>query len=248
MSSEGCSPCSARPAPSRAPSAPRYAARLGREYRLPDLFSSGGITAAHPNLLWSLFLPFLLAAALTLLGLLTRLRTPVLLAGVLALGFAVLWAVRAAQANGDSLTLAADGSGLRLGVAGAAGGGVLLLLAAGIMAGRVRRAPGAPARPRTAPAAARLRGRPRRGRLAGARLVRPHGGERYVRVEPPRPVREPRARADHSPADHPAPGPLTGRRGGARAGPGAQPRPCADCVPVPSFASSAYTHRSPLHA
>ncbi|MYX23964.1 hypothetical protein, partial [Streptomyces sp. SID8380] len=123
------------------PFRPWYAARLGREYRLPDLFSSGGITAAHPNLLWSLFLPFLLAAALTLLGLLTRLRTPVLLAGVLALGFAVLWAVRAAQANGDSLTLAADGSGLRLGVAGAAGGGVLLLLAAGIMAGRVRRAP-----------------------------------------------------------------------------------------------------------
>ncbi|MDT0425473.1 MULTISPECIES: hypothetical protein [unclassified Streptomyces] len=126
------------------PFRPWYAARLGREYRLPDLFSSGGITAAHPNLLWSLFLPFLLAAALTLLGLLTRLRTPVLLAGVLALGFAVLWAVRAAQANGDSLTLAADGSGLRLGVAGAAGGGVLLLLAAGIMAGRVRRAPAPP--------------------------------------------------------------------------------------------------------
>ncbi|MGE9697712.1 hypothetical protein ACQKFA_28645 [Streptomyces sp. CH6] len=123
------------------PFRPWYAARLGREYRLSDLFASGGITAAHPNLLWSLFLPFLLAAALTLLGLFARLRTVLVLAGVLALGSAVLWAVRVAQANGDALTVAADGSGLRPGFAGAAGGGVLLLLAAGIMTGRVRRAP-----------------------------------------------------------------------------------------------------------
>jgi hypothetical protein len=133
------------------PFRPWYEARLGREYRLPDLFTSGGVTAAQPNLLWSLFLPFLLAAALTLLGLLARLRGPVLLAGVLALGCTVLWAVRAAQANGDSLTVAADGSGLRVGAAGAAGGGVLLLLAAAVMTGRVRRAPAPPPAPLPAP-------------------------------------------------------------------------------------------------
>ncbi|WP_037871546.1 hypothetical protein, partial [Streptomyces sp. SPB074] len=123
---------------------PWYDARLGREYRLPDLFASGGVTAARPDLLWSLFLPFLLAAVLTLLGLFTRLRTPVLLAGVLALGFTVLWAVRVARANGDSLTLAADGSGLRVGAGRAAAGGVLLLLSAAVTARRPRRAEPAP--------------------------------------------------------------------------------------------------------
>ncbi|MEU6438829.1 hypothetical protein [Streptomyces sp. NPDC047046] len=129
------------------PFRPWYASRLGREYRLPDLFGSGGITAAHPNLLWSLFLPFLLAAALTLLGLFTRLRTVVLLAGVLALGCTVLWAVRAAQANGDALTIAADGSGVRTGAGAAAAGGVLLILAAAVMTGRVRAPEPAPAGP-----------------------------------------------------------------------------------------------------
>ncbi|WP_431034530.1 hypothetical protein ACQYWQ_12560 [Streptomyces sp. P6-2-1] len=126
------------------PFRPWYTSRLGREYRLPDLFVPGGITAAHPNLLWSLFLPFLLAAVLTLVGLFARLRTPVLLAGVLVLGCTVLWAVRAAQANGDSLTLAADGSGVRTGAGGAAAGGVLLLLAAAVMSGRPRHVPAPP--------------------------------------------------------------------------------------------------------
>ncbi|MEV0845274.1 hypothetical protein AB0J21_05170 [Streptomyces sp. NPDC049954] len=118
-----------------------YDTRLGRQYRLSELFGSGGVSGAHPNLLWSLFLPFLVTAVLTLAGVLARSRALVALAGVLALGFTVLWMVRVGQANGGSLTLDADGSGLAQGVAGAAGGGLLLLLAAAVMSGRARRRP-----------------------------------------------------------------------------------------------------------
>lgn len=116
-----------------------YDTRLGREYRLSELFESGGLSGAHPNLLWSLFLPFLVAAVLTLAGVLARARLLVLLAGVLVLGFTVLWMVRAGQANGGSLTLDSDGTGLGQGVAGAAGGGLLLLIAAAVMSGRTHR-------------------------------------------------------------------------------------------------------------
>ncbi|MET9545767.1 hypothetical protein ABZY36_10715 [Streptomyces sp. NPDC006627] len=114
-----------------------YDGRLGRHFRLGELFSGGGITAAHAELFASLFLPFAFAALVTLAGLLLRSRLAVAFAGVVVLGFAVLWMVRQGQAAG-SLSVAGDGSGLGLGVLGALGGGVLLLLAAALMAGRVR--------------------------------------------------------------------------------------------------------------
>ncbi|WP_405899273.1 hypothetical protein OG242_18750 [Streptomyces sp. NBC_00727] len=117
-----------------------YDGRLGRHYRLGDLFTGTGVTGAHPGgLFGSLWLPFLCAAVVTVVGVLLRSRALVALAGVVVLGFAVLWMVRVFQVT-DSLAVAGDGSGLGLGVGLALGGGVLMLLGAGAMSGR-RRAP-----------------------------------------------------------------------------------------------------------
>ncbi|WP_299535197.1 hypothetical protein [uncultured Streptomyces sp.] len=110
-----------------------YGGRLGRSYRVRDLF--GDLTPDRPPLLMSLLLPFVLAAVLAVLGVLLRQRLLVALAGLVALGFTVLWMVRLGQAEGG-LIIAGDGSGLGRGVAGAAGGGVLLLLGAVLMPGR----------------------------------------------------------------------------------------------------------------
>ncbi|MER7725639.1 hypothetical protein [Streptomyces sp. NPDC096323] len=110
-----------------------YDGRLGRHYGIDDLVT--GITGAHPGVLGSVLLPFLFAAVLAVVGVVLRFRPMVAVAGVLVLGFTVLWMVRQGQADG-SLTVAGDGSGLRVGVAGAVGGGVLLLLGAALMRGR----------------------------------------------------------------------------------------------------------------
>lgn len=113
-----------------------YDGRLGRHYRIGDLF--GGITDSEAGIWVSILLPFAFAALLTLVGLLLRVRLLVALAGVVVLGFTVLWMVRVGQALG-SLTVDGDGNGLGAGVALALGGGVLLLLAAAVMAGRGQR-------------------------------------------------------------------------------------------------------------
>ncbi|MGN9793631.1 hypothetical protein ACTMTU_21365 [Streptomyces sp. OZ13] len=110
-----------------------YDSRHGRDYRIQDLFT--GITSNEGELFASLLLPMAFAALLTLIGLLLRSRLLVALAGVVVLGFTVLWMVRQGQAAG-SLTAGGDGDGLGLGVALAFGGGVLLLLAAALMSGR----------------------------------------------------------------------------------------------------------------
>lgn len=110
-----------------------YDGRHGRDYRVQDLF--GGITADDGGLVTSLLLPMVFAALVTLVGLLLRSRLLVALAGVLVLGFTILWMVRQGQDAG-SLTAGGDGNGLGLGVALALGGGVLLLLAAALMSGR----------------------------------------------------------------------------------------------------------------
>ncbi|MFF8832475.1 hypothetical protein [Streptomyces sp. NPDC015131] len=112
-----------------------YDGRHGRDVRVADLFE--GISAARADLWTSLLLPFVFAALVTLVGLVLRSRLLVALAGVVVLGFTVLWMVRQGQAAGG-LSVDSDGSGLGLGVAMAAGGGVLLLLAAAVMSGRPR--------------------------------------------------------------------------------------------------------------
>ncbi|WP_392676279.1 hypothetical protein [Streptomyces sp. LN785] len=110
-----------------------YDGRLGRHYRIADLFD--GIGGTHPGLWGSMWLPLLFAAVVTVVGVVVRSRLLVALAGVVALGFTVLWTVRLGQATG-SVAVAADGSGLQLGVAYAAGGGALMLLGAALLPGR----------------------------------------------------------------------------------------------------------------
>ncbi|MFF3643994.1 hypothetical protein [Streptomyces sp. NPDC002564] len=116
-----------------------YDGRHGRDFRLDELFSGAGVTDAGAELFGSLFLPFAFAALLTLVGVVLRARLPVALAGVLVLGFTVLWMVRQGQAEG-SLAVAGDGSGLGQGVLGGLCGGVALLLGAALMTGRTSRA------------------------------------------------------------------------------------------------------------
>ncbi|MFE3252308.1 hypothetical protein [Streptomyces sp. NPDC059209] len=113
-----------------------YNGRHGRDYRVEDLFN--GITGTGSDLWVSLLLPMVFAALVTLIGLVLRSRLLVALAGLVVLGFTILWMVRQGQAAG-SLSLTSDGTGLGLGVAAALGGGALLLIAAAVMSGRTRR-------------------------------------------------------------------------------------------------------------
>ncbi|MFC9297901.1 hypothetical protein ACFTWH_16775 [Streptomyces sp. NPDC057011] len=112
-----------------------YDGRHGRDYRVQDLFTTTGITDHKAALMGSLLLPFLFAALLALVAVLRRSRLLMALAGVVVLGFAVLWMVRQGQAAG-SLTVGADGKGLGDGVANAFGAGALLILGAAVMRGR----------------------------------------------------------------------------------------------------------------
>ncbi|MFE4175038.1 proline-rich domain-containing protein [Streptomyces sp. NPDC056909] len=117
--------------------------RRGHDYRVSDLFN--GITATSSAVVVSLLLPFAFAALVTLIGLVLRSRLLVALAGLVVLGFTVLWMVRQGQVS-DGLSITGGGSGLGLGVAYALGGGIVLLLAALVMSGRHARfqAPEAP--------------------------------------------------------------------------------------------------------
>ncbi|MFF1448537.1 hypothetical protein ACFVYF_10340 [Streptomyces sp. NPDC058274] len=112
-----------------------YDGRLGRYYRLGDLFSGSGVTDVRAALFGSVLLPFVVAAVVTLAGILLRSRSLVALAGVIVLAFTVLWMVRVGQAE-SGLTVDSNGNGLGVGVATAFGGGVLLLIAAVLMRGR----------------------------------------------------------------------------------------------------------------
>ncbi|MER7519366.1 hypothetical protein [Streptomyces sp. NPDC126499] len=112
-----------------------YDGRHGRDYPIDELFT--GITDAKAEIIGSIFLPFAFAALLTLLGIVLRSRLLVAGAGVLVLGFTILWMVRVGQADGG-LAVGSDGRGLGDGVANALGGGVLLLVGALVMSGRRR--------------------------------------------------------------------------------------------------------------
>ncbi|MBV1936216.1 hypothetical protein ACFWBR_15625 [Streptomyces sp. NPDC060006] len=116
-----------------------YDGRLGRHYRLGDLFSGGGVTTVSAELFASLFLPFAVAALITVVGLLFRSRLLVGLAGVVVLGFTVLWMVRVGQAEGTLVVLGDAGDGLGTGAGLAFGGGALLLVASVVLRGRGNR-------------------------------------------------------------------------------------------------------------
>lgn len=127
-----------------------YDGRQGRDYRVQELFTAAGITDTKSALLGSLLLPFLFAALLALVAIVLRSRLLMAFAGVVVLGFAVLWMVRQGQAAG-SLSVGGEGTGLGDGLANAFGAGALLILAAAVMSGRPRRRDrvreGAPDRP-----------------------------------------------------------------------------------------------------
>ncbi|MFT2015462.1 hypothetical protein ACMA1D_06365 [Streptomyces sp. 796.1] len=122
-----------------------YDGRHGRDVRIDDLFTGwDGGPDTDVALLRSLLLPMLCAALFALLGLALRVRLLVALAGLVALGFTVLWMVRQGQAAGN-LVVDGEGNGLGVGVAGALGGSILLLIAAPLMTKRpTRRVDGAP--------------------------------------------------------------------------------------------------------
>lgn len=149
-----------------------YGGRPGRDYRVNELFTSTGITGTQSGLWTGLFLPMVVAAAITLLGALLRSRLLVALAGLLVLGFTVLWMVRQGQEAG---TLTAGAGGLGEGVGYAVGGGVLLLVGALVMRGR--RAKGR-----------RRKGQGRRGRVddsAAAPPAVPHENHEYSELPQP---------------------------------------------------------------
>ncbi len=110
-----------------------YNGRAGSDYGLTDLFWNG-ITPAGSQLWLSLFLPMLFAAIVTLVGVLLRSRALVIFAGLVVLGFTILWLVRQGQAAG-SLTVG-DTGGIERGVAFGLGSGLLLLISGALMAGR----------------------------------------------------------------------------------------------------------------
>ncbi|MFJ8668145.1 hypothetical protein [Streptomyces sp. NPDC093600] len=112
-----------------------YDGRHGRHYRIEDLFA--GITDERAEVIGSILLPFAFAALLTLIGLVLRSRLLVAVAGVIVLGFTILWMVRVGQAE-NGLTVGGERMGLDHGVFYALGGGLLLLLAAAVMSGRHR--------------------------------------------------------------------------------------------------------------
>ncbi|MFF9509855.1 hypothetical protein ACF1BU_00860 [Streptomyces sp. NPDC014724] len=168
-----------------------YDGRLGRHYRIDELFT--GITGSRPGLLGSIWVAFLFAAVLTVVGVVLRSRLLVAAAGVVVLGFTVLWMVRQGESVG-SLTVSGNGSGLQWGVAGALGGGVLLLLGAALMPGR--------------------RGGGRRAPREGG--DRPYAAPGSQDPDTWPPTQEPGPSVQTSPLPEPEPDPYTGPPPGAR--------------------------------
>lgn len=122
----------------RSPFRAWYDGRHGRDYGIQELFTSAGITGHTPTLMASILLPYLFAAILTLCAVLLRSRLLMALAGIVVLGFTVLWTVRQGQATG-SLTIGGTTQALGDGLANAYGAGALILLGAAVMRGRPTR-------------------------------------------------------------------------------------------------------------
>lgn len=113
------------------PFRPWYDGRHGRDVRIEDLF--GTLTDNKAMLVGSLFLPMAFAALVALIGVALRSRVLVSLAGLVVLGFTILWMVRQGQEAGE---LTAGDRGLGVGAASALGGGALLVFGALVMSGR----------------------------------------------------------------------------------------------------------------
>jgi hypothetical protein len=116
------------------PFRPWYDGRNGRDFRIDQLFGGDGITTTGAALFTGLFLLMLVVAVVAVVGAVLRSRMMVAVAGVLALGFTVLWMVRQGMAAG-TLTMG-DVGGVASGAWLALGGSVVLLLASAGMKGR----------------------------------------------------------------------------------------------------------------
>lgn len=162
-----------------------YDGRVGRDYRVRDLFE--GITVTESGVLVSILLPFLAAALLVVVGVVLRSRLVVALAGLVVLGFTVLWMVRQGQAAG-SLVVGGDGAGLQMGVANALAGGLLMLIGALLMRGR----------------------RSRRERRPGREAVEPYAAPPADQVDTWPPTQEPGMSVQTSPWPEPEVDPYTG--------------------------------------
>ncbi|WP_328318056.1 hypothetical protein [Streptomyces sp. NBC_00388] len=173
-----------------------YDGRHGTEYRIQDLFN--GVTTGRPgDAGGSILIPFAFSALLVVIGILLRSRLLVTVAGLITLAFTVLWMVRVGIAE-HSLAISSGGRGLGLGVGDALVGGVLMLLGAGLMAGRRVRA--------AAPEAG----------------TAPGGTGAYAAAPPYEPGPAPR-HAPHDVAAHDAPAPHDAAGSGAGAPPPARP-------------------------
>lgn len=127
-----------------------YNNRHGSSYKFYEVFGSG-VTPSGSGIMDSVFLVFLITAVLAVAGVLLRSRALVGAAGVIALGFTILWMVRQGQAAGELTVTGANNRGLGSGVAYAFGGGLLMIIGSLMMAGRPKRTVVAePARTRTA--------------------------------------------------------------------------------------------------
>lgn len=112
-----------------------YGDRNGRDYELTNLFMDDGITADSAPLFGGLFLPMLIAAVLAVLAVPLRSASLMAAAGVIILGFTILWFVRQYQVA-DALVIGAGGLGEGAGCALVAG--TLGIVAAAAMFGRGR--------------------------------------------------------------------------------------------------------------
>jgi hypothetical protein len=78
---------------------PWYNNRHGSTYKFYEVFGSG-VTPSRSGIMDSVFLVFLVMAVLAVVGVLLRSRALVGAAGVVTLGFTILWMVRQGQAAG----------------------------------------------------------------------------------------------------------------------------------------------------
>ncbi|NUR60887.1 MAG: hypothetical protein HOV87_19815 [Catenulispora sp.] len=111
-----------------------YTGRHGSTYKFYEVFGSG-VTASRSGIMDSVFLVFLITAIVAAVGVVMRSRMVVLVAGVIATGFTILWMIRQGQAAGE-LAVGSDNRGLGAGVAWALGGGLLMIIGALVMTGR----------------------------------------------------------------------------------------------------------------
>ncbi|MCT9093021.1 hypothetical protein N4G70_29750 [Streptomyces sp. ASQP_92] len=159
-----------------------YDGRHGSTYRIDDLFS--GISADKAVVAGSLLLPFAFAALVTLVGLVLRSRALLVVAGLVVLGFTILWMVRQGQAAGH-LTVDSSGNGLGQGVGIALGGGLLLLIAAALTPPRRRAGPESAGRVDAATVGAPYEPSAERTPETPAERHHPYGAPGVGRHEPP---------------------------------------------------------------